>query len=422
MEKDKEYEAAITWLFNQFPSYQQQGALAYKPDLGNIKALLLALNAPQKQLPFIHIAGTNGKGSCSSLLASILTAHGERVGLFTSPHLFDFRERIRINGITISESYVISFCNTIQKLDLTISPSFFEITFAMALRYFAEQHCSICVIETGLGGRLDATNIITPLVCLITNIGLDHTQFLGDNLEAIASEKAGIIKEEIPVVISETQQETERVFRAKASTLHAPIVFADQVKHMTDIFTIPLLGAHQQRNFNAVNAVLEILHQKQRIQLNSERVQLGLDQLLENTGFRGRLQRLKTKPTVFADVSHNVPGIKETLQTIRTLQTGKTHIIFGASNDKNSTEILRLFPKDTEIYFCVFSNPRSLTHSDFTQLNKLLEKKYRIFSDINNALTILQQAVNENDTILILGSFFLIADLKKDFFEKPLDI
>ena len=331
MEKDKEYEAAITWLFNQFPSYQQQGALAYKPDLGNIKALLLALNAPQKQLPFIHIAGTNGKGSCSSLLASILTAHGERVGLFTSPHLFDFRERIRINGITISESYVISFCNTIQKLDLTISPSFFEITFAMALRYFAEQHCSICVIETGLGGRLDATNIITPLVCLITNIGLDHTQFLGDTLEAIASEKAGIIKEEIPVVISETQEETERVFRAKASTLHAPIVFADQVKHMTDIFTIPLLGAHQQRNFNAVNAVLEILHQKQRIQLNSERVQLGLDQLLENTGFRGRLQRLKTKPTVFADVSHNVPGIKETLQTIRTLQTGKTHIIFGAS-------------------------------------------------------------------------------------------
>jgi len=422
MEKDKEYEQAISWLFNQFPSYQQQGAQAYKPNLGNIMALLHELQDPQQTLKCIHVAGTNGKGSCSSLLASILTAHGERVGLFTSPHIFDFRERIRINGETISKDYVITFCHKIQTLYLAVEPSFFEITLAMALDYFAEQHCTICVIETGLGGRLDATNVITPIICLITNIGLDHTQFLGNILQAIAQEKAGIIKQNIPIVISETQDETKAVFENTAQAVNAPIQFADQEEININKFALPLLGAHQRKNFKAVLHVLIRLKEKGLIDLDDYKIQFGLDHLNQYTGFRGRLQQLGERPTVFADVSHNVSGVQQTLKAIESIQTNTLHIIFGASNDKNSLEILETFPKDAEIYFCVFQNPRSLTSTDFEQLNTTLKKNNTIFTDINQALTSIQQAVNEKDTILILGSFFLIADLNKDFFENSLDI
>jgi dihydrofolate synthase/folylpolyglutamate synthase len=405
---NKSYQETIDWLFQQFPSYQAIGAAAYKPDLGNIIHLLDELGNPEKELRFIHIAGSNGKGSTSSLLASILKESGEKVGLFTSPHIQDFRERIRVNGEMISEQSVIDFCRPFQTEQLSIEPSFFEITFAMALEHFKKEACTICVIETGLGGRLDATNCITPLLSVITNISLEHTQFLGNTHEEIAFEKAGIIKPFVPVIIGETSHETKDVFTKQAELKNSPIYWAEKFISGETV-DFPLLGSYQRNNFKTVLCALEILKQK-GFSITHTTIQLGLNHLSENTGFYGRMQLISKEPNLILDVSHNVDGIQKTLESIQHINQGKLHIIYGTSSDKNYQEIVDLFPNDAQLYFSTFTNLRSIS---IEQIEELIEKKQldaKLFSNVREAINVAQLTANKEDTILVFGSFFLISD------------
>lgn len=401
------YKETIDWLFKQFPSYQAIGAAAYKPDLSNILALCNLLKDPHKDLKFIHLAGTNGKGSTSSMLASVLTESGEKVGLFTSPHIIDFKERIRVNGRTISEKDVIEFCDLIRQSSLRFEPSFFEITFAMALVHFIKEKCTICVIETGLGGRLDATNIITPLLSIITNISLEHTQFLGDTLEQIALEKAGIIKPNVPVVIGETTPETKKIFQSIAKERHAEITWCEAVS-FNDRFQVPLLGYYQKLNLRTVLCSLELL--KNDFKISPEAIQNGLRNLTQNSGLFGRMQIISSSPLTILDVSHNIDGIKKTLETIQSMNKGKLHIIYGTSSDKNYREILQLFPKNAQLNLCTFANQRSLNYQQMQQLAKEITPTPLIYSSIKLALQDIQSSANKEDTILAFGSFFLISD------------
>lgn len=405
---NKDYSKTIDWLFQQFPSYQAIGAAAYKPDLGNIIHLLDELRNPEKELRFIHVAGSNGKGSTSSLLASILKESGEKVGLFTSPHIQDFRERIRVNGEMISEQSVIDFCRPFQSNQLQIEPSFFEITFAMALEHFKKEACTICVIETGLGGRLDATNCITPLLSVITNISLEHTQFLGNTLEEIAFEKAGIVKPSVPVIIGETTEETKDVFTKQAELRKSSIHWAEDFIS-NELFHFPLLGSYQRKNFRTVQCALEILIQK-GFSITQETIQRGLDHLAENTGFYGRMQLVSKEPNLILDVSHNVDGIQKTLESIQHIIQGQLHIVYGTSSDKNYEEIVDLFPSDAQLYFSTFTNLRSISIEQIEQLMDKKELKAKVFSNVKDAIKEAQLTANKEDTILVFGSFFLISD------------
>jgi dihydrofolate synthase/folylpolyglutamate synthase len=399
------YQAAIDWLFKQFPSYQNIGASAYKPGLERVELLLTKLGNPHQNLKIIHIAGTNGKGSTSSYLASYLTEKGEKVGLFTSPHIFDFRERIRVNGEKISEEFVLEFCNQIQNLNLDIEPSFFEITFAMSVSYFNSENCSFCVLETGMGGRLDATNIVNPIVSVITNIGFDHTQFLGDTYAEIAFEKAGIIKKNTPVVIGETKSETKAVFLNTAKSQNAEIIFAED-DVLPEISDLPL---YQLKNLRTAIKALEICG----LTVEQGFLEKSLKNLHLNTGFFGRLTEISQNPRIILDVSHNLEGIKATLESIQHLQAGKLFILYGASSDKNVEEIISNFPLDAIIHLCQFKNERSLS---FQQLKHIKRKDIRIikvFDNINSGISELKKKMNPKDTLLTTGSFFLISDIDK---------
>jgi dihydrofolate synthase/folylpolyglutamate synthase len=402
----KSYEECVEWLFSQFPSYQQLGATAYKPDLGNIQALLERIDHPEKELRFIHVAGSNGKGSTSSMLASILTESGERVGLFTSPHIESFTERIRVNGKMIEETFVVSFCNKIRQLD--IAPSFFEITFAMALDYFNESHCSICVIETGLGGRLDATNCIFPIASIITNISLEHTQLLGDTEEQIAFEKAGIIKSETPVFVGRAADHVKAVFSRVAQQKVADITYCGEYV-LDHSFTVPLNGAHQQENFNTVLHVINWLNTVS-FTINENTISNGLKRLYLNTGFFGRLQLYSNNPRIILDVSHNAEGIAETLKFVRTEFSGELYIIFGTSSDKEIEKILPLFQSTDHLIFTPFSNPRSRSCAEWEEISTGLQKEPLVFSCIDEALTYCKSMAKVEDTILVTGSFFLLTD------------
>lgn len=400
------YSEATAWLFQQFPSYQAIGAAAYKPSLDNIHLLCTAFGQPQHDLRFIHIAGTNGKGSTSSMLASILTESGEKVGLFTSPHITDFRERIRVNGQVISEAAVIHFCNAVQTADLAFEPSFFEITFVLALLHFKQEHCSICIIETGLGGRLDATNIIVPELSVITNISIEHTQFLGNTLAEIAGEKAGIIKRNVPVVIGEVHPETQPVFLRVAKEQQAEITVVEAMSHA---FRLPLLGAYQQRNLATVLTALRLFRKGGAID-SSETIQRGLDRLKENTGFFGRMEVIHRDPLVLLDVSHNLDGVVKTLKTVEELNKGTLHLIYGTSADKDYAEIIAAFPANALVYFCTFSNQRSLQREAFSRISLKHGKKPLIFDEVKIAIKEVQAIANKEDTILVFGSFFLVSD------------
>jgi dihydrofolate synthase/folylpolyglutamate synthase len=407
------YKDAINWLFLQFPSYQQLGSKAYKPDLGNISELLSALGYPHQSLKFIHVAGTNGKGSVCSMLASILKESEYKTGLFTSPHISDFRERIRVNGEMIPEAEVIRFCNTIrdnQELS-ALQPSFFEITFAMAIQYFQIEKCDICVIETGLGGRLDATNIITPELSIITNISFDHTDLLGNTIAAIAKEKAGIIKANIPVIIGEHNEETFPVFKAKSKVLDSPLIFSSDSE--TEIYKLPFLADYQKQNFRiALTAVKELV--KIGYSIDPKKIQLGINHLNSNTGFIGRMQLIQESPKVIVDVSHNIAGVEKTLDTILKIKKGSSHIIFGASSDKDHASITRLFPEKCILSFCLFSNPRGWNRTCAQKVAEGIPSEVLIFDDVHEALSYHKSIANQEDTILILGSFFLLSD----FFSK----
>jgi dihydrofolate synthase/folylpolyglutamate synthase len=398
------YQAAIDWLFQQFPSYQNIGASAYKPGLERVELLLTKLGNPHQELKIIHVAGTNGKGSTSSYIASYLIEKGEKVGLFTSPHIFDFRERIRVNGEKISEEFVLEFCNQIQNLNLEIEPSFFEITFAMAVSYFHSENCSFCVLETGMGGRLDATNIANPIVSIITNIGFDHTQFLGNTYSEIATEKAGIIKKNTPVVIGETNSETKTVFLNKAKSQNAEIIFAED-DVLPEIYNLPL---YQLKNLRTALKAVEFCCFK----IDESLLENGLKNLHLNTGFFGRLTEISKKPNIILDVSHNLEGIKTTLESIQDLQTGKLFILYGASADKNVEEIISNFPKDAIINLCQFKNERSLSFEELKRIKNKDNRIDKVIENVNEAITEIKFIMTENDTLLVTGSFFLIADVE----------
>ncbi len=402
------YKETIDWLFQQFPAYHKIGAKAFKPDTDNCLILCNLFDNPHKNLKFIHLAGTNGKGSTSSMLSSILQESNEKVGLFTSPHIEDFRERIRINGEMISEEEVIQFCNKVKSFNLDFEPSFFEITWIMALVHFKLKNCSICVIETGLGGRLDATNLITPILSIITNIGLEHTNFLGDTLEKIAFEKAGIIKAQVPVIIGETLPETIAVFEATALKNNSHLFLAEnnQDSIPTDF---PLLGDYQIKNFKIILTAIPILNSI-GFSISESSVKKGLKNLSQNTGFRGRIQVIQLSPLTILDVSHNYDGIKVTLESIKKQLKGQLHIVYGTSSDKDLNSIFKLFPLTANYYFTEFNNERSASIEQLKEKSIEFELKSSFFLTLKEALESAQSSTNKGDTILVFGSFFLISD------------
>jgi dihydrofolate synthase/folylpolyglutamate synthase len=408
-----DYKDAISWLFQQFPSFQQLGSKAYKPDLGNISSLLSTFGNPHQTLKFIHVAGTNGKGSVCSIMASILKESGYKTGLFTSPHITDFRERIRVNGEMIPEKEVIGFCNAIRdKKELSaLQSSFFEITFAMAIQYFKDVKCDICVIETGLGGRLDATNIITPELSIITNISFDHTDLLGNTLAAIATEKAGIIKSNVPTVIGQMNDETFSVFNGTCKRLNSPLLITTTSE--TESYSLPFLADYQKENFKITLSAIKVLV-KMGFSISKEFIQKGLDNLNRNTGFIGRMQVIQENPKVIVDVSHNTAGVEKTLETVLKINKGRLHIIFGSSADKDQTAIIKLFPKNCLLSYSLFSNPRGWDIALAQKAAEGFPTTIHIFNDVHAALTYHKDIANQEDTILIMGSFFLLGD----FFSK----
>ena len=396
------YEKTIEWLFKQFPSFQNLGAEAYKPGLSNVISLLNSFDNPQDKLQFIHIAGTNGKGSTASFTASILTELKEKVGLFTSPHIFDFRERIRVNGKKIAEEEVISFCTKIKTLKLDFEPSFFEITFVLSLVHFQAKNCSICVIETGLGGRLDATNCILPKISVITNIGMDHMKFLGNTLKEIALEKAGIIKENTTVVIGKTQNEIKELFTDIAKEKKAKIFFADE----STIRTPELYPSYQIENLQTALKTLELLSYS----ISQKIIQKSIDKLNENTVLFARMTHINRNPTIILDVSHNEDGIKATLNALILNPKGKLLVLLGCSNDKDINLHLNLFPDKANISLCAFSNERSRKFEEYQILKNQNPKIKEVFEDVNLAIRKIKETLSKEDTLLVIGSFFLIAD------------
>ncbi len=402
------YSEAIDWLFQQFPSYQNIGKSAYKPDLGNIQQLCESLDINHSQLKCIHIAGTNGKGSTSNMLTSILMEAGYKVGIFTSPHLIDFRERIAINDQLIPENEVILFCKKIIESNLNFSPSFFEITFAMALNHFLNSKCDICVIETGLGGRLDATNIITPILSVITNISLDHTDLLGDTITKIAFEKAGIIKTNIPVIIGEYNSETLSIFQEKAKNTNSEIHYAYEEIELTES------NNYKRINERTVKCVVKKINEF-GFSVSNQELESGIQNLFKNRNFIGRFQVIQENPLTIIDVSHNEAGLKKTFELLKNIQKGKLHIVFGASSDKNLQDIIPIFPSNATYYFTPFSNNRSCTKQELFEKSMDTPLKKYFFDSLEETLKLTQKTVNKEDTILITGSFFLITDFIKIF-------
>ena len=337
------YQQTVNWMFNQLPMYQLQGASAYKKDLTNTHLLVAHLDNPQEKLKCIHVAGTNGKGSTSHMLASILQEAGFKVGLYTSPHLKDFRERIKINGKDISEEFVTDFINVHKIFFESNDMSFFEMTVGLAFDYFTKEKVDIAVIEVGMGGRLDATNIVTPLVSVITNIGLDHTQFLGNTIELIAFEKAGIIKAEIPVVIGEYISQSKPVFLAKAKEGNSQIYFASEL--ISENYPSDLIGDYQIQNKKTVVQTIAVLNQQNKFKISLENIKSGLLNVSKNTGFKGRWQQIGKSPKVICDTAHNKHGLEVVLHQIEKEVFETLHIVLGVVNDKDLDEILPLFPK-----------------------------------------------------------------------------
>jgi dihydrofolate synthase/folylpolyglutamate synthase len=408
------YTETIDWLFQQFPAYHNLGAQAYNPGLKNIEELSVFFNNPEKELRFIHVGGTNGKGSVSNMLASILTESGEKTGLFTSPHLFDFTERIRINGKTIDEQFVIEFCEKVRNHSWNIAPSFFEITWMMALSFFQQNNCSIVVAEVGLGGRLDATNIIQPLISVITNIGLDHMNILGDTRAQIAFEKAGIIKKHVPVVLGEKDPETFPVFESKASEMEAEIFLPKQVIQLPK----GIIG-YQVGNYGIVSAVCEYL-ETLGFAVGHPIREKGIQNLKKNTGFFGRMEVISQEPLIIVDCAHNAEGIHALVNSVKTLTKGTFHCIYGTSSDKDLDAILKNFPSGAHFYFTTFANPRSAKLEDLRKKTDSFTEKKDFFNSPVKAFEKAQESANKADTILIFGSFFLIHDFFEVFFQKGL--
>ncbi|MCB2194932.1 MAG: bifunctional folylpolyglutamate synthase/dihydrofolate synthase [Bacteroidetes bacterium] len=426
------YQETIQWLFNQLPMYQRQGKAAYKADLENTLNLDKYFNHPHKNYRSIHVAGTNGKGSVSHMLASILQEAGYKVGLYTSPHLKDFKERIRINGHMIPEDFVVEFVQQHKGIFEEIKPSFFEMTVAMAFEYFAQEKIDVAVVEVGMGGRLDSTNIIHPDLSIITNIGLDHTVFLGDSLEKIATEKAGIIKENVPVIIGETQKETKQVFLDKAIEKQTAISFADQyydvdyallsaenkqvfnVKHDNKVvygnLKLDLLGSYQQNNMVTVLKAVDVLNMN-NYNLDLSCIYNGLFDVAKNTGLKGRWQILDHNPLTVCDTAHNLEGLKYVVEQIKQTAYKKLHMVFGVVDDKNIEHILKILPQNAEYYFTKASIPRALDEKILYQKANQEGLKGHYYDQVALALKKAKKNATSNDLIFIGGSTFVVAEV-----------
>ena len=406
------YEETVEYLFHVTPVFEKTGASAYKEGLSNTHALDEHFGHPHRQFKTIHVAGTNGKGSCSHTLAAILQSAGYKVGLYTSPHLVDFRERIRINGQCISKEYVVDFVEQERSFFEPLHPSFFELTTAMAFKYFAEQAVDIAVIEVGLGGRLDCTNIITPVLSIITNISFDHTQFLGNTLAKIAGEKAGIIKKNVPVVIGETTPETLPVFQKKAAAKSAPLHLAEAFEVAHD-YDFELKGLYQQKNKQTILCAVNCL--KDVFTIPEEAIKKGMAHVCELTGLTGRWQTLQTRPLVICDTGHNVGGWQYLAEQIKAQKCKTLRIVFGMVDDKDINTVMQLLPKQAVYYFTQASSHRAIPVHKVQETAKAHQLEGMTFSNVKDAY---QQALSDahpEDFIFVGGSSYLVADLLTDF-------
>lgn len=406
------YQETLDYLFSQLPMYQRVGEAAYKADLKNTHALMDHLDHPHKRFKTIHVAGTNGKGSVSHMLASILKEAGYKTGLYTSPHLVDFRERIRVNGQVISEKAVVDFVTEHKQTFESIDLSFFEWTVGLAFQQFADQEVDIAIIEVGMGGRLDSTNVITPQLSIITNIGWDHTQFLGDTLEKIAGEKAGIIKEEVPVLIGKTQTETAPVFIERAKALRTPVVFADKQK-MVPVLESDLRGKYQAENFQTVLVACAWLGGL-GWKITPAAAKAGLGNVKRNSGLRGRWEVLQENPRVICDVGHNREGITHITEQLEKTPHKTLHLVLGFVSDKDVKDILSLFPSTATFYLCQASIPRAMDVEELAALATELDLNSKSFPDVTTAYQAALENAQKEDLVFVGGSTFVVADLLRE--------
>lgn len=433
------YPETIEYLFSTLPMFSRLGGRAIKKTLANIEALCNHLGHPENLFKSVHVGGTNGKGSVSNMLAAVLQQQGYKTGLYTSPHLFDFRERIRVNGIPCTENFVVEFVRSYKSVIEEIQPSFFEITVAMAFRYFAQEKVDIAVIEVGLGGRLDSTNIIAPELSIITNIGLDHTDMLGNTLQEIAGEKAGIIKPNTPVLIGELQSETFPVFQQAAAKASAPLTLAEDVFNVSVLtsdltqmttdclcrsknhsFTIKskLSGPHQVKNIRTALAAAALLRDG-GIEISQDSLVSGIENVKDITGFWGRMEVLQTQPLVLADVAHNAEGMQTLLQTIANVAYRNLHVVIGLVKDKDADAMLSLLPPLAHYYFTNASIPRALPADEL----QLLGAKYLLdgaaYQSVGEAVDAALQNAAADDLVVIAGSFFIVAEIDVRRFRLP---
>lgn len=427
------YQETLSYLFEALPMFHRIGPAAYKANLDNTYALMELLNNPHQKIKCIHIAGTNGKGSTSNMLASILQEAGYKTGLYTSPHLKDFRERIRVNGEMANEEWIADFVTHYKNDFDKIAPSFFEMTTAMAFAYFDAMQTDINIIETGLGGRLDSTNVINPIVSIITNIGYDHMNLLGDTLPKIAVEKAGIIKPNCPVIISETQEGLASVFQNKSSELNSPILFADQqwgihhelksvfdesmhvsaINHQTKnkiTFNCQLTGPYQSKNIAGVLACIDELN-KHNYAISDLNIQNGMHNIKSNTGFKGRWYKLQERPLVMCDTAHNKDGLQQVLPVVSNYSNGNVRVVLGMVDDKDIASVLPLFPTNAKYYFCKADIPRGLDASILKEKANAFDLTGSTYASVKEAL---DNAINDstpNDLIFVGGSTFTVAEI-----------
>ncbi len=428
-----DYKESISWLFDQLPMYQRIGKAAYKADLSNTVAILDAIGNPEKNVKAIHIAGTNGKGSVAHIIASILQEAGYKTGLYTSPHLKDFRERIKINGQLIPEEKVTNFITIHKKSCVDIKSSFFEMTVGLAFKFFADEKVDFAVIETGLGGRLDSTNLCNPVVSVITNIGIDHTSFLGDTIEKIAYEKAGIIKHNIPVIIGKHQLGVDSIFDSFSSKQSSPIYYAEDEmelrtfqsddediqsmdvwyknqKNITGLKS-PLLGKYQEENICTALRVMQLLKEYELIELSSSNITEGVENIINNTGFYGRWQKLSSNPLTICDTAHNIDGIKAVIKQLEELNFSQLHFVLGLVNDKDVFSILTLLPNKATYYFCKPDIPRGMDEEELTRSGFKAGLNGKSYNSVTQAY---HSAINNagiNDLVFVGGSTFVVSEV-----------
>ncbi len=402
------YKDTLDWMFTQLPMYQKQGKSAYKADLSRTLKLAKHLGNPQQKFKSVHVGGTNGKGSTSHMIASILQEAGYKVGLYTSPHLKDFRERIRINGAVVTERFVIEFIAQHKSFFEAHQFSFFEMTVGMAFAYFAQEQVDVAVVEVGLGGRLDSTNIITPELAVITNIGLDHTQFLGDTLELIAGEKAGIIKPEVPVVIGETHPVTKPVFDAKATAVGAKIVYADQLASAA--YKSDMIGSYQTKNIKTAYQSIKELRLKE-YSLTERHVESGFLNVMANTGLLGRWQVLNTAPKTVCDTGHNKEGLTYVMAQLLKETYSALHIVFGVVKDKDVQTIVDVLPKTARYYFCKPEISRGKPATDLKNELEPFGLYGEAYNSVNEAYKSALKKASKTDFIFIGGSTFVVAEI-----------